>query len=151
MSLDPLSAIFDLGKTAIEKIWPDANKRAEQLERLETLRQQGDLQKMQMEVNLLMGQIEVNKAEAAHPSLFVSGWRPFIGWTAGVALFMYYVPFTLVSLVVWAIGCYHAGHIVERPNLDISDLIGLLAAMLGVVVPRHIERVKGAAIDRVTR
>jgi hypothetical protein len=151
MSHDPLSAIFDLGKTAIEKIWPDANKRAEQLERLETLRQQGDLQKMQMEVNLLMGQIEVNKTEAAHPSLFVSGWRPFIGWTAGISLFMYYVPFTLVSLIVWSIACYHAGAIVERPNLDISDLIGLLAAMLGVVVPRHIERVKGAAIDRVTR
>lgn len=151
MSLDPLSAIFDLGKTAIEKIWPDANKRAEQLERLETLRQQGDLQKMQMEVNLMLGQIEINKAEATHPSLFVSGWRPFIGWTAGIALFMYYVPFTLVSLVVWSVACYQAGHIVERPNLDISDLLGLLGAMLGVVIPRHIERVKGAAIERVTK
>lgn len=151
MALDPISAVFDLGKTAIEKIWPDANKRAEQLERLEKLKQDGDLAKMQMEVNLMLGQIDINKIEAAHPSLFVSGWRPAIGWTACVALFMYYVPFCLVSLVVWSIACYQAGHIVERPNLDIADLMGLLGAMLGVVIPRHRERMSGSAIESLTK
>lgn len=148
--MNPLSAIFDIGKIAIEKIWPDANKRAEQLERLEKLRQDGDLAKMQLEVQLLLSQVEVNKVEAAHPSLFVSGWRPFIGWTAGIALFTYYVPFCLISLVVWAVACYHAGTIVERPNLDISDLVGLLGAMLGIVIPRHRERMSGYAIDNLT-
>ena len=27
-----------------------------------------------------MAQIEINKIEAAHRSVFVAGWRPFIGW-----------------------------------------------------------------------
>jgi Holin of 3TMs, for gene-transfer release len=151
MSFDPATALFDLAKVAIEKVFPDPLKRAEQLERLEKLKQDGELAKMQAEVSLLLGQIEINKVEAAHPSIFVSGWRPFIGWTAGIALFMYYVPFALVSLVVWAIACYHAGAIVDRPNLDISDLVGLIAAMLGVVVPRSIERVKGVAIERISK
>lgn len=34
----------------------------------------------------LMGQIEVNKEEAKHASIFVAGWRPFIGWVGGVGL-----------------------------------------------------------------
>lgn len=151
MSFDPATALIDLAKVAIEKVFPDPLKRAEQLERLERLRQEGDLAKLQAEVSLLLGQIEINKVEAAHPSVFVSGWRPFIGWIVGVSLFMYYVPYALVSLIVWTIACYHTGSIVERPNLDISDLIGLLSAMLGVVVPRSIERIKGVAIERVTK
>ena len=42
-----------------------------------------------------LAQIEVNKAEAQHRSIFVSGWRPFVGWTCGVALaYHFYVIFT---------------------------------------------------------
>ena len=33
-----------------------------------------------------VGQLEVNKVEAAHKSLFVAGWRPFVGWVAGIGL-----------------------------------------------------------------
>ena len=42
----------------------------------------------------VMGQLEVNKAEAQHRSIFVAGWRPFIGWTCGIALMAYFVLFT---------------------------------------------------------
>jgi len=54
--MDPLSALFDLGKTAIEKIWPDPSKRADELFRLEQLKQQGDLALMKAQVDLLLGQ-----------------------------------------------------------------------------------------------
>jgi hypothetical protein len=37
---------------------------------------------------LAKGQLEINKAEASHKSIFVAGWRPFIGWTCGVALML---------------------------------------------------------------
>ena len=43
MSFDPISAAFDLGKVAIERIWPDPIRRAEEIRKLEELRQQGDL------------------------------------------------------------------------------------------------------------
>lgn len=151
MAIDPLTSLLDLVKLGAEKIWPDANKRAEQIERLEKLRQDGDLAKMQAEVSLLLGQIELNKVEAASPSLFVSGWRPAIGWTACAALFMYYVPFSLVSLIVWAVACYNQGTIVDRPNMDISELLGLLGAMLGVVLPRHRERLSGVALESLKK
>ena len=46
------------------------------------------------------GQIEVNKAEAANRSTFVAGWRPFIGWTCGVALAWHFVLFPVTSFLV---------------------------------------------------
>ena len=49
---------------------------------------------------LAKGQLEINKAEATHKSIFVAGWRPFIGWTCGVALCWHFViaPFTMFIL-----------------------------------------------------
>ena len=61
MSFDPLSAAFDLGKTAIEKIWPDPRKRAAELRKLEELRQNGDLAHLNAHVQLMVGQLEVNR------------------------------------------------------------------------------------------
>ena len=48
---------------------------------------------------LAKGQLEVNKAEAAHKSIFVAGWRPFIGWTCGVALCWHFVVAPLVTFI----------------------------------------------------
>jgi len=145
--MNPISSILDLGRVAIERIWPDANKRAEQMAKLEELHQQGRLAELSAEVQLLTAQAETNKIEAAHASLFVSGWRPFIGWTAGIALFTYYVPYALVALFLWAHSCITTGEMSPRPDLDIGELMALLGAMLGVIVPRHRERMMGAALD----
>ena len=71
MALDPISALFEAGKMAIERIWPDPNKRAEQLFKLE------------VRLNHLL---EINKQEASHASIFVAGWRPFVGWCCGFGL-----------------------------------------------------------------
>ena len=64
MNFDPLSAAFELGKTAIEKIWPDPTKRAEEVRKLEELRQSGDIEMMNAQIKLLLGQIEINKLDA---------------------------------------------------------------------------------------
>jgi hypothetical protein len=60
---------------------------------------------------LAKGQIEINKAEAQHKSIFVSGWRPFIGWTCGIVLWhvgicmcLLWQPVLLVF--VWDCGAY---------------------------------------------
>ena len=46
---------------------------------------------------LAKGQLEINKAEASHRNIFVAGWRPFVGWTCGVALAWHFVlaPFII--------------------------------------------------------
>ena len=31
-------------------------------------------------------QADINKVEAGHKSIYVAGWRPFIGWVCGFAL-----------------------------------------------------------------
>ena len=83
--MNPLTALFEAGKMAIERIWPDPIRRAEEVRKLEELHQAGDLARLDAQVKLLLGQIEVNKIEAASSSLLVSGWRPFAGWVGGVA------------------------------------------------------------------
>lgn len=86
MSFDPLSAAFDLGSTVIEKIWPDPTKQSEELRKLEELRQNGDLAELNAYVKGMMGQLSINATEAAHPSIFVAGWRPAIGWFGAFSL-----------------------------------------------------------------
>ena len=79
MSLDPITAGFDLVKTGLDKFFPDADTELK-----------GKLEAAATEINnnyqLQLDQIEVNKVEAGSSSLFTSGWRPFIGWICGLAL-----------------------------------------------------------------
>ncbi|HHZ97924.1 MAG TPA: hypothetical protein EYN67_20815 [Flavobacteriales bacterium] len=86
MSFDPLTAALDVGKSLIEKIWPDPVKQSQEIRKLEELHQRGDLAILNAEVQLLLGQINVNKTEANHKSIFVAGWRPFVGWVCGFGL-----------------------------------------------------------------
>lgn len=92
------------------------------------------------ELQQVLAQIEVNKTEAASPNMFASGWRPFIGWTCGVALS---VQFVVGPLVGW--GAAIAGHpLPALPSLD-SVLWELLFGMLGLGALRTVEKVKGKA------
>ena len=72
MSFDPLSALLDLGKSAIDKIWPDPIKRAEELRKLKEIEQKGDLAELNAYVSNLSGQLAINAAEAKHKSIFVA-------------------------------------------------------------------------------
>ena len=69
MSFDPVSALFSVGESIIERIWPDPNERANQLHKLEELKQRGDLAELDAHVKLLVGQMEINKIEASHKSI----------------------------------------------------------------------------------
>jgi len=86
------------------------------------------------------GQLEVNKAEATSASVFVSGWRPFIGWTCAVALAF---EFVVSPLVQW-IG-FVAGHPIPKPPTLSEHLWELLFGMLGLGALRSLEKIKGAS------
>lgn len=139
MSFDPLSALFDLGKTAIEKIWPDPSKRADELFRLEQLKQQGDLALMKAQVDLLLGQIEVNKIEAQSSSLFVSGWRPWAGWVGGVA-FAYASIVEPIARFIAKVGYGYQGNF---PEINTELTIQVLLGMLGLGLMRSFDKTKG--------
>lgn len=139
MSLDPLSALFDLGKTAIEKIFPDPSKRADELFRLEQLKQGGDLALMKAQVDLLLGQIEINKAEAQSSSLFVAGWRPFSGWIGGVA-FAYAAIIEPIARFVAKVGYGYQGNF---PEINTELTIQVLLGMLGLGLMRSFDKKQG--------
>ncbi|MDR2075722.1 MAG: holin family protein [Desulfovibrio sp.] len=83
---------------------------------------------------------EINKTEAAHDSVFVSGWRPFIGWICGLAVaFQYLVrPFWIWAAAVWFPDAP------VPPGLD-GVLWELMFGMLGIGGLRTVEKLKGKA------
>lgn len=88
----------------------------------------------------LMGQIEVNKVEAQHASIFVAGWRPFIGWTGGVGLAYSFVLAPFIEFIAGA-----NGYTQEMPMPDSSQLMVLVTSMLGVGAMRSYDKAKGTA------
>ena len=83
-------------------------------------------------------QTEINKIEASHQNIFVSGWRPFIGWVCGSALAYQFIIRDFISYVMRLFGS--AAEL--PPSLDISQLISILLAMLGMAGYRTFEKFK---------
>ncbi len=112
---------------------PDPAKQAE-------LQAQAGSKLMELLAQQDAGQVELNKVEAASASLFVSGWRPFVGWCCGAALAFNYL---LMALLTWALVMWSPD--TPLPKLDISELATLLLAMLGFGGLRSFDKVKGVA------
>lgn len=152
MSFDPVSALFDVGKSVIERIWPDPVKQAEEIRKLEELRQNGDIAQLNAHVKLLTGQMEINKMEAQHKSIFVAGWRPFVGWVGGVALGYQFILYPLM-LWGWAIvsPTNAAGAAIPPPPvMEASELYTVLLGMLGIGAMRSYDKTKGTATQSIT-
>lgn len=126
MALDPITAGMSLAETVIGKIWPD--KSAQEQAQLAAA------------VALVQGQIEVNKAEAASPSAFTSGWRPAIGWVCAAALGCQYIARPLLAWV----GIVTGHPFPDLPGID-ENLWQLMLGMLGLGGLRSFEKVKGVA------
>ena len=88
---------------------------------------------------LAKGQLEVNKAEAQHKSIFVAGWRPFIGWTCGIALCWHFV----LAPVTMFLCAYIGVAIPDLPTFDMGSLMTVLMGMLGLGGLRTYEKQKG--------
>lgn len=143
MSFDPLSAAFMLGRTAIEKIWPDPTQRAEELRKLEELKQNGDLAQLNAHVQLMLGQIKVNEESAKHPSIFVSGARPAAIWAGVFAMVWSGIAHPMLTWV-WAFAEMKG----SAPALmDTSALVTLLGGLLGVSAYRSFDKYNGTSKD----
>ena len=97
-------------------------------------------EKAQLIQEINKAQIEVNKVEAGSSSLFVSGWRPVVGWTCGVALCYHFVlqPFLMFVLS-------STGNPMELPVFHMETLTTVLMGMLGLGGLRTYEKVKRSA------
>ena len=83
-------------------------------------------------------QINVNAKEAGHRSIFVSGWRPFIGWCGGFALAF---EFILSPGIEWY--SKFAGLNLLAPEIQTGPLLAIVTSMLGVASLRSFEKAKG--------
>lgn len=92
-----------------------------------------------------LAQLEVNKAEAQSGILFVSGWRPFVGWTCGSALAWTYVLSPVIQSGAFYVGQFtgRAVDLSQMPVFDLSTLMPVLLGMLGLGGLRTYEKVKG--------
>ena len=127
-----LGSVFELGGKIIDRLFPDpAQKAAAELELLK-LTQAGDLQ-------TVLAQLEINAKEAQHSSVFVAGWRPFVGWSCGVGLVYATVGHNILAWIAVLQGWP------EPPTVDADLLIYTLGGLLGIGGLRTLEKVKGVA------
>jgi hypothetical protein len=133
MAFDPISAALDIGSKVIDRLWPDPSQAAAAKLELIKLQQSGELAQ-------ITGQLQINQVEAASASVFVAGWRPFIGWVCGAA-FAY--KFVLAPAAAFALSA--AGHPITLPVLDFTEMSTVLLGMLGIGGLRTLEKIKGVA------
>ncbi len=88
-----------------------------------------------------LAQIELNKIEAMHRSIFVAGWRPWIGWICGFALGWHYI---LHDLMAWACAIF-SPEIAPPELLGTGELVTVVMAMLGLGLYRTAEKFGGRA------
>jgi hypothetical protein len=126
-----LGPIFEIGKTLLDRFVPDPAKKAEAEMELVRMAADGELKQV-------MAQLEINAREAAHPSIFVAGWRPFFGWAGGIG-FIYSVM--LQPMLAW--WSQIKGWPVP-PVLNIDLLWVVITGMLGIGGLRTFEKSRGA-------
>lgn len=126
MSMTGIGEVADLAKVAINAIWPDKTEQ--------------EKAQLAAAVTLVQGQLEINKAEAANPSVFVSGWRPAIGWACGAACVWNWLGLPVAKLVA-----AYLGHPVQITPADLSEMLPILMGMLGLGALRTVEKVQGVA------
>jgi hypothetical protein len=127
-----LGTVLEFGKDIINRFFPDKEKAREV---------EAEFLKMAMEGELkqVIAQLQINAVEAAHPSTWVAGWRPFYGWAGGVG-FLYAV--LVQPLLAWASTI--KGWPVP-PILDVDLLLVVVSGMLGIGGLRTYEKKQGLA------
>ena len=103
-------------------------------------KQAADMIKAKLMMKPSLAQIELNKVEAGHRSIFVAGWRPFIGWVCGFALLWHFILFDLLTWVT----VNFFPHVSELPKLTGTEtLVTVLLSLLGLGAMRTAEKFAG--------
>ena len=87
-------------------------------------------------------QVALNKIEASHRSVFVAGWRPFIGWICGISLGFYFIPQYAIASWLWAHQALETNSLPPFPATG-EGLFELVLALLGMATIRTIDKING--------
>lgn len=126
LDITGVGAIAELASNVVNKIWPDKTEE--------------EKQQLAAAVMVVQGQIDINKEEAKSDSIFVAGWRPFIGWVCGSAC-----AWNWIGLPMAKAGLLIAGVTLSISPADLSEMLPVLMGMLGLGALRTAEKFKGVA------
>lgn len=131
-----------VGKIADDLITTDKERLAAELEQ----RRLG-IEELRITADVAKGQLEVNRAEAGHSSVFVAGWRPAVGWVGALALAWQGIAH---PILVWAWALAQAQGYLNRgfappPVLETEALVTLVSAMLGIATMRTVEKARSVS------
>lgn len=145
MSFDPISAVLSIGESLITRLFPDPKQQAEERLKMTKMAQDGKLAELNAHVQLMLAQIEVNKEQAKHKSLFVAGARPAVIWLCAVGL-----GFTAVihPLLTWAWAFIGMDGQPPEP-LDLGYMTPILSGLLGLGAMRSYDKKQGTQTDSI--
>lgn len=136
-----LGSVFDFLSKGIDKIFPDKNEANKVKLEMLRLQQEGEFKELDLEFKAAANQIAVNLKEAENPSVFVSGWRPAVGWVCVLAYAFNYLALPFLNWASkWADASAPA--IVA---LETGELTTLMFGMLGIGGLRTFEKIKKVA------
>lgn len=134
MAFDPISLALEIGGKVLDRVFPDPAERAKAQLELLKLEKDGDLA-------VMTAQTDINKIEAENTHLFVSGWRPFVGWCCGIALLYAALIEPFARFISQVIFKYNG----EFPYIDTDLTLQILLGLLGLAGMRSWEKKEGVA------
>jgi hypothetical protein len=137
--------VSSLLSNVIDKIFPDPAKAAEAKAQLLAAENAPIIEQANQEFQTNLEQIKTNAVEAASQSVFVAGWRPFVGWICGFAL-GYAAVFEPLMEFIAKTAFHYAG---DFPKLDTTVTMQALFGILGLGAYRSVEKVRGVAGAKV--
>jgi hypothetical protein len=131
-----LNALIGPVAGLLDKFIPDAGERMAIAHELSTMAERHAQE-------LAKGQLEVNKVEAASKSLFVAGWRPFIGWVCGLGFLSNFILIPMANF-----GLALAKIAVVVPMIDTAQMMPVLLGMLGLGGMRTVEKLNKVSREK---
>lgn len=133
MAIDPITAGLELFGKVIDRVLP--NKEQADAAKAEAIRMQ-----MAGELQLILGQQSINQVEAGSSSVFVAGWRPFIGWVCGLGCAWNWIGLPVAKFIL---ALQDSTIVLQMASM--TEMMPLLFGLLGIGGYRTYEKVKGVA------
>ena len=130
--LDLLGKLVEPVSNVLDKVVEDKDQKARLAHEIATMAERHAQE-------LAKGQIEINKEEAKSRNIFIAGWRPFVGWTCGLALFWHFLGLPVTLFITGWFSLQHP----PLPEFDMQSLMTVLLGMLGLGGMRTFEKFKG--------
>ena len=130
------SLIGPIGEVVDQLFTSDEERKKLELEKAK-VEKDYEVRMLEAEDALALAQAKTNQQEAAHPSIFVAGWRPMIGWISALALFYQFLFYPL------------AAGFLPLAKIPADDLMPLIFGILGLGSLRTLEKIKNSATKKV--